>query len=132
MIDYILKIFICCIFLIFCFICLYGIFIVLFRITIGAYYKSKPNNKLQWKTIERFENYGYFEIYYRILPSELPTFVKCFTDNTWQNVTADFDVSKRNFKNEQDFVQFCDTYKTKQQLIDFKRNNCGRKIYIYP
>lgn len=70
----------------------------LFIYPFSKYYIQKPTNKIQWKAVEtdsskeiRLNHPNHtigkniYELYYRVLPSELPFLVKVFDFNKWQN-----------------------------------------------
>ena len=57
------------------------------------YYVRRPNNLVQWEAVEteqshanydrQITNKRLFDLYYRILPSDLNLFVRIFGDNEW-------------------------------------------------
>lgn len=93
---------------------------------ISKYYLKKKTNRIQWKAVETYESSkkrlekglntdivdtgGFFDLYWRILPSELPTFIRIFGDNNWN----DYDVMK--FTSKKDFTDFANRVSTYDSL----------------
>ena len=89
-------------------------FIIIYPIC--EYNLKKKSNKLQWKFIETTQSkvsnsdsyYG--SLYYRILPSELSTFVKIFGSNNWIYYES------IKFKSKDEFVKFAYKYNILDKL----------------
>lgn len=108
------------------------VFIVIWSMTIGCYCKYKllnRQNKIEWQCDETWDSIQKFRnkesnmhicyLRFRILPSELNTFVRIFGDNEWIKV---FD--NLSFENKEDFIKFVSDFKTRGDIRSYinKRN----------
>lgn len=112
---------------------LFGVvFMTIWYMTIGVYCKYKllnRQNKIEWLCDETWDSMQKFRnkesnmhtcnLYFRILPSELTTFVRIFGDNEWIKVFENL-----SFENKEDFVKFVSDFKTRGDIRSYinKRN----------
>lgn len=97
------------------------------------YYTKRPNNLVQWEAVETEESHAnydrqisnkrLFDLYYRILPSDLNLFVRIFATNEWKLRYENVEL-----KNKEEFIEYISKYKT---LMDIK-NNQGRIHWLHP
>lgn len=95
------------------------------------YYTTKPSNLVQWQAVETAESYyerqkggkRLFDLYFRVLPSDLNLFVRIFATNEWQLRYENVELEKK-----EDFIEYISEYKT---LMDIK-NNQGRIHWLHP
>lgn len=97
------------------------------------YYITKPNNLVQWEAVETGESHAnydrqisnkrLFDLYYRILPSDLNLFVRIFATNEWKLRYENVEL-----ENKEEFIEYVSKYKT---LMDIK-NNQGRIHWLHP
>jgi hypothetical protein len=95
------------------------------------YYTTKPSNLVQWEAVETAESYyerqkggkRLFDLYYRVLPSDLNLFVRIFATNEWKLRYENVEL-----ENKEEFIEYISEYKT---LNDIK-NNQGRIHWLHP
>ena len=96
---------------------------------ICRYYIGKEDNLIQWQAIETEASSKYctqdsnhrFDLYYRVLPSELNTFVRVFASNEWEIFFENI-----MLENKEEFIKFISKYK---RLADIKDD---RLCWTYP
>ena len=112
---------------------LFGVvFMGIWSITVWYYCRHKllnRKNKIEWQCDETWDSMQKFRnkesnthicnLNYRILPSELNTFVRIFGDNDWIRVFENL-----SFENKEDFVKFVSDFKTRGDISSYinKRN----------
>ena len=119
--------------ILFGFACLILVFISLWWSTVTpycTYHLNKRSNKIEWKCEETWDSMQKFKnkesnthvcnLYFRVMPSELNTFVRINGDNDW--VCA---FEKLTFETKEDFVRFvflialCNCKILKKKIIEF-------------
>ena len=108
------------------------VFIIIWDMIIGSYCRYKllnRQNKIEWLCDETWDSMQKFRnkesnmhicnLSFRILPSELTTFVRIFGDNEWKKVFENL-----SFENKEDFVNFVSDFKTRGDIRSYinKRN----------
>ena len=113
-----------------------------FSATVGHYYCNKVANKLQWKAEEtpiskkcrmmsKEDAETEFRLWWRILPTELPTIVRIFSDNDWNRLKVS-DCDFYHFKDESEFKKFTIQLKTLGDLRNFEKTASDRIIWYEP
>lgn len=123
----IIVVIICLLFMLFMLVITIKLIIIM---PICRYYIEKEDNLIQWRAIETEsslkcrprDSYHWFDLYYRILPSELNTFVRIFGSNGWEIHFGDV-----KLENKEEFVNFISKHKT---LADIKDDD--RLCWTYP
>lgn len=109
------------------------IFVWMLIITpINEHFLYKETNKIQWMCKESTEsvvdrlsnktNDMYCDLFYRVLPSELPKFVRIFSDNPWYDV---YEFQKLKINTKEEFEDFVKDFKTLKDIHDFHNHKNG-------
>lgn len=127
--------------LLFCFAVLFAIK-WLFIYPFCEYCLKKETNKIQWKAVEKEESreirinnptytfgINVFDLYYRVLPSELPLLVKVFKFNKWEHFDTEHALI---FNQKEQFIDFVSKFKTYADIKKYNKELDNKITWIHP
>lgn len=105
---------------------------------IANFYIKNNSNKIQWKCLETQLAKEYrlngktlieFDLFYRVLPSELSNFTKFFGDNSWNYFSQE---EPFKFKSETEFKQYVSKFKTLGDIEKYYKDLDNNIVWYEP